>query len=117
MNNVTYPNIYQCGNTVFINCKFEFNEEVDEKVDEEVNQEGQSQVIDPDNVSIKIYNHKYELQKVIPQDQITREDVGQYSYGYVLPMEETVIIYQWVGELNGGISTKRGAMKAVFLDY
>ena len=99
------PNIIQCGNTVHINCNF--------KIDEN----GEEKLIDPTNVFINVYNYKYELQKRIPQDQITREDLGRYSYGFISPMEETIVIYEWVGELNGGLSKKRGSFRTVFLDY
>jgi len=99
------PNIYQCGNTVHIDCKYELETE------------GQFKLIDPENVYINVYNYKYELQYRITQDQITREDLGRYSYGLIAPMEETVIIYEWVGEVEEGYSNKRGSFRTVFLDY
>ena len=98
------PNVYQCGNTVYINCKFEITENK------------QPQRIDPTEVTINILNYKYELVEIIPAEEITREDVGAYSYDYTSPMEETVIIYEWVGRFEGEVFTKRGAFRTVFLD-
>jgi hypothetical protein len=88
--------IYQAGNTVRLECIFyDFN----------------NQLIDPNNIKLKIYNNKYEL---INEFNVNKKDLGKYYYDYTTLSEPDYFYYEWYGEIDSLPSIKRGSFKTIF---
>ena len=94
-------NLVQAGNTMRLNCDFRSQDDI---------------LVDPHDLYINIYTYKYELIKTIPKEEIERADVGEYHYNFTVPQEETRLVYEWVGNINGELFKKRRTVKVVFLD-
>lgn len=71
------------------------------------------QIIDPVNVKLTIYDaNKQQIEQITLTD--TNKDNGVYFYDYVLPMNQSEIIFEFRGLYNEKPILSRGKVKIQF---
>ena len=95
--------VHQVGNTIRLNCVFKRNDE-----------EGLQ--ANPISVEIAFMNQNYEELEVVPLEQETHTlEEGVWFYDYTLPMEETIIIYEWRAMYQNIENIQRSTIHTVFI--
>ncbi len=79
-------NTYQTGNTIRLYCTFKIEEN------------GVETLINPDEVTFIVMNHRYEELESYTLDPATNtEGEGLWFFDFTTPLEEGRFIYQWNG--------------------
>jgi len=73
------------------------------------------QSVDPDSITLTIYNINQEQIEQITLDDSNRKDVGVYFYDYVVPEDNQEIIYEFKGLDNNNPIIIRDSIKIEFV--
>lgn len=91
---------YYAGDTAKLTCEFrDWNDEL----------------VDPENVTVTVYNEYWEKLSQASDTDIFRESQGKYYYEYVTPMTTGIVIYEWRGMISGKPSIKRNQLELFFV--
>lgn len=71
--------------------------------------------IDPDNVTLTIYDNNQEQIEQITLDDTNRNDVGVYFYDYVTPNDKQEIIFEFRGIHRNNPIVVRGKLQINFI--
>ncbi|MFB4473317.1 hypothetical protein ACDI16_10250 [Oceanobacillus caeni] len=71
--------------------------------------------IDPDNVTLTIYDTTEEQIEQITLDGTNREDVGVFFYDYVTPTDKKEVIFEFKGVHNNNPIITRGTLPIKFI--
>jgi hypothetical protein len=97
--------LYQTGNTIKLECTFHKKEDGSEAV-----------LFNPEAVEFTVMNYKYEVLESHTLDHDNHyEGLGKWFFWFTLPMEETRLIYEWVGYLNGKDYRQRKTIRTTFI--
>jgi hypothetical protein len=69
--------------------------------------------VDPDQVALKIYDHKYN--EITSEVGIPNGGVGKYYYDYETERKEARLYYEWYAMIDGKPSLRRGEFMTRFV--
>jgi hypothetical protein len=91
---------YISGSTIKLKCTFTNFED---------------NLIDPDVVKFIVYDYKFNKINEYILNSSNKISEGIYFYNFTTPNEESLIYYEFKGEIQGTIAIERGSIRTKFI--